>query len=170
MKLPLFFTNAYTRSRVWDDVCAWFNPRQKWLTDVIPNTWCDKTELIPRVLFICLVDFVDNEKGLDQLNVDWSSDLAAGYITQEYVDEVNSKYGLLKEVYDYIKTERHQLHIDLDAAYPPMPDLFTKRTVTMEEGSYEKLYGEVNRIEKLIEEKDQWAMKAIVEHVGILWT
>ena len=51
----------------WDlkyQIGAWFKPRQKWLTKTIPNTWCDKTSLIPHLLFTCLVNYVEDENGL----------------------------------------------------------------------------------------------------------
>lgn len=171
MKLPLLLTNSYTRSRVWNNICAWFNPRQRWLTKVIPNTWTDKTELIPRLLFTCLIDFVESEEGLSQLNMDWEDELAQGHVTQEYIDDINKCYGLLKEVYDYVKTERDVLEKQQNAAYPELPpNLFSKGYVNTDHRSYGEMYGEVNRLEALIEQKDQWAMKAIVEQVGILWT
>jgi len=36
--------------------------------------------------------------------------------------------------------------------------------------SYEESYAETTRLEKLIEEKDMWAMQTIVKHYQKLWT
>ena len=55
--------------RYWDNLCYFLNPRQKWLIKKIPNSWCDKTGLIPIVNFAMVIDFVEGE---DALNVtDW---------------------------------------------------------------------------------------------------
>ena len=168
MKLPLLFTNRYARKDLYDTVRCWFKPCQKWLTKEIPNTWCDKTELIPRLLFTCLINFVEEEKGLDQLGISWESDLKAGYVTQAYVDDHTYRYGLLKKVYDYVKYERDFLKNLMNASYPDHLPEFLGGPV--DNRPYEVKYAETNRLEKLIEDKDQWAMKSIVEQVGILWT
>ena len=168
MKLPVILTNS--RRDLWYKISSWFNPRQKWLTKVIPNIWCDKVELVPLLLFTVLIDFVEQEKGLDQLDVDWSEDLRAGYVIQEYVDDIQTKYGLLRQVYAYVKTDRKIFHDRMNEAYPSeLPTFITNGNSTSEE-PYATKYREVIRLRKLIEEKDQWAMKAIVEHVGVLWT
>ena len=112
------FPNRFQRSRIRNSISSFFRPRQKWLTKVIPNTWCDKTELIPLLLFTILIDFVEGEKGTDQLNVDWSEDLAAGYVTQEYVDNINLIYGEIQAAYEYVKNERPLLLKAHDESYP----------------------------------------------------
>jgi len=166
--LDLISFNSFRRSWAWADVRAFFNPRQKWLTKQIPKTWCDKTELVPLVLFAILIDFVESEKGCDQLNVDWSEDIAKGYVTPEYVDSVKRIYSELLEVYHYAKTGRAALQKALDESYPEID--ITSKTPWKTEQPYEIAYAETNRLEKLIEEKDQWAMTTIIKHVGVLWT
>lgn len=156
----------------WQDVCAYFNPRQKWLTKVVPNTWCDKTELIPRLLFASLVHFVEEEEGIAHLDTDWTDELE--FVSEEYVAKVKSICGELKEAYDYIKVERPGLQKALDKSYPDINldavgEMLTAVTVEPYH-DYHATYAETNRIEKLIEDKDQWAMNTITKHVGFLWT
>ena len=171
----------------WDlkyQIGAWFKPRQKWLTKTIPNTWCDKTSLIPHLLFTCLVNYVEDENGL-QDEVDWDDDLAKGYVSQEYVDSRKQIYGDLREVYNYIKTERPQLEKQHHDSYPvrkeqdKVKDLFveaedgnfTMRSCEELYGmSYQEAYAEVNRLEKLVEEKDMWAMNTIIKYHQYMWT
>lgn len=162
---PSMLFNSFWRHDVVYPVTSWFNPKQKWLTRVIPNTWCDKTELIPQLLFACLIDFVEKEKGLGQLDIDWSKELEAGHVSQGYVDNVIKTYTELRDVYNYIKTERAQLEKQHNESYPdyPLPP-------ELEGKGYYEVYAETNRLEKLINDKDQWAMHAIVTHVGCLWT
>lgn len=162
---PSMLTNRFWRHDVVYPVTSWFNPKQKWLTREIPNTWCDKVELVPRLLFACLIHFVEKEKGLNQLDIDWAEELAAGHVSQEYVDNVTRIYTELRDVYNYVKTEREVLQKLHDESYPDYP-----LPIELKDLKYEELYGETNRLEKLIKEKDQWAMHAIVTHVDCLWT
>ena len=178
----LLFNSFY-----WDDlrykISAFFKPRQKWLTKTIPNTWCDKTALIPHLLFTCLTHYVEDEKGL-QDHTDWTEDLEKGYISQEYVDSVKNTDNELREVYNYIKTERPELEKQHENSYPTpsskaINDLFIKEedgNCTMRSCeelygmSYKEAYAEVHRLEALIEEKDMWAMNTIVKHYQKMWT
>lgn len=177
----LLFNSFY-----WDDlrykISAFFNPRQKWLTKTIPNTWCDKTALIPHLLFTCLVHYVEGEEGLHD-NYDYAEDLEKGYVSQQYVDSVLETDRELREVYNYIKTERQELELSLEASYPkpkdPNEDIFVKTSdIVFQVKSCEELYGlsyteayaGVRRLEGLIEEKDAWAMNTIIKHYQKMWT
>jgi len=161
---------------------AFFKPRQKWLTKTIPNTWCDKVSLIPHLLFTCLVHYVEDEKGLSD-DYDFSEELEKGYVSQQYVDSVLTTDRELREVYNYIKTERPQLEEQHDNSYPTSNSKGGDFFVQDADGRYtmrscEDLYGlpykeayaETHRLEKLIEEKDMWAMQTIVKHYQKLWT
>lgn len=167
--LDLISFSSFARGVAWNHVSSFFRPRQKWLTDKIPNTWCDKVELVPLVLFTILIDFVESEKGTDQLHIDWTEELEAGHVSQEYVDQVKTIYAELEAAYHYAKTSRQILLNRLDLSYPE-PDLSKGIFGTKKSGTYEELYGETNRIEKEIADKDYWAMNIIVKHVGVLWT
>ncbi len=169
----------------WDlkyQIYAWFCPRQRWLTNTIPNTWCDKVTLIPHLLFECLIHYVEKEEGL-QDKIDWSEDLEKKYVTQEYVDNIKKTCGELREVYNYIKTERPQLEKLHCSSYPKRIAKNKEIFVKLEDGNYmmkscEELYGvpykeayaEMFRIEKLLEEKNMWAMNTIVKYHQHLWT
>jgi len=162
--------------------------QQDWLRKEIPTTWEDKRSLIPKLLFTCLVNFVEAEGGLSQQDVDWTNDLKAGYVSQEYVDSVKKIYSDLQAAYYYVKIERPQREIDFDNSYPEtlpgVHGVFEEPTIdelgnksrcmrsceTLYGMSYEEAYAEHNRLEKLIEDRDQWAMKIIVENVHSLWT
>lgn len=165
--LDFFSFSRFSRSIAWDHVRCFFRPRQKWLTKQIPNTWCDKTELVPLVLFAILIDFVESEKGTNQLHVDWTEDLQKGYVTQEYVDSIRKIYAELEEAYHYAKTGRAALQEALDKSYPEV-DIVGGKFSTQQ--PYEIAYAETNRLERELEEKDYWAMNIIIKHVGLLWT
>ena len=181
-KHPSLIFNSFFWNDLKYQISASFNPRQKWLTKSIPNTWCDKTTLIPHLLFECLIHYVEKEEGL-QDQTDWSEDLKNGYVTQEYIDNLKTRDELLRAVYNYVKTERLVIESEQDNSYPiplsPTKDLFTKnedgnrtmRTCDDVYGmSFTEAYAEVNRLEKLIEEKDMWAMNTIVKYYQYMWT
>jgi hypothetical protein len=165
--LNLFSPIRWKRSLAWDELGAWFNPRQKWLTSKIPNTWCDKPELIRILMFEMIVNFVEEEKGLDQFNVDWSEDIKDGYVTQEYVDDRNSIYSQIKIVYDYIKDERPALVKAHDESYP---EINFNTFAPVNDVPFNEAYAENNRLEALLEEKDDWALHKIVELREYIWT
>ena len=162
---------------------AFFNPRQKWLTKTIPNTWCDKVTLIPHLLFSCLVHYVEDEKGL-QDHIDWTEDLEKGHVSQEYVDNLKETDSELRSVYNYIKTERPDLEKQHQNSYPTrkskgVDDLFVETedgNLTMRSCEdlygmpYKEAYAETHRLEALIEEKDMWAMQTIIKHYQKMWT
>lgn len=157
--------NKYFWNQKWSEVKAYFNPRQKWLTKVIPNTWADKTWLVPNLLFAILIDFVEEEKGLSQLDINWDEERA--FVSDEYIKEVMTSYGELKEAYEYLKNEREALKEAHANSYPEI--VMTDKGMTTKE-PFEIAYAENNRIEAELKEKDMKTMMTIVKHYEILWT
>jgi len=160
---------------------------QAWLRKEIAYEWEDKVSLIPKIMFACLVHFVEVEDGLSQLGVDWTEDLKQGHVTQEYIDTRNAVYESLHYAYNYVKTERPQLEKQLDDSYPEstFSEDWVGKTTKIVNGTeftimktceerfgalYAEVYAETNRLDALIEEKDQVAMSIIVKNVHYLWT
>lgn len=48
----------------WQALCDVINPKNKWLTKIIPNHYVENDQLIQLVLFKILVSYVEVEKGL----------------------------------------------------------------------------------------------------------
>lgn len=144
-------------------VRSYFINQQAWLTKEVPRTFCDKVELIPRVLFAALVDFVEKENGLNQLEIDWEEERKHSFISQEYIDEVIQIHTELLCVYLYIKTIRPKLQKDLDKSYPEFGAKGTK-------GTYEELYKLTNNLQKQLNDYDMDAMLTIVKYHKSLWT
>ena len=164
------FLNPWFWSGCWVDIKCLFNPRQKWLTKKIPNHWCDKVELIRIVLFECLVDFVDGEKCFEVLC--WGENeedcKQYGENWQQRVQEKQEEKAKILKCYDYITKQRPQLSIDLDKAYPEfdIDDMLQVRKTI----NYLDTYGEVIRIEALIEKLDKETLSTILELRERLWT
>lgn len=181
-KKPSLVFNQFFRSDLKNKIEAWFNPRQKWLTQTIPNTWCDKVTLIPHLLFECLVHYVEKEEGL-QDQIDWSQDLKDGHVSQQYLDAIIKRDKTLRSAYNYIKFERPELERQHANSYPKTISANKERFVENKDGHYmmrscEELYGmpyeqayaETNRLEKLIAKKDMITMKTIIKYHEHLWT
>ncbi len=162
------FLNPWFWLYCWTDIKCFFNPRQRWLTKKIPNHWCDKVELIRIVLFESLVHYVDEEKCFDVLAWDEEDIEGCDLNLKTFFDEKRERKAKILKCYDYITKQRPQLSIDLDKAYPEfeIDDMLQIRK-TM---NYLETYGEVNRIEALIEKLDNETLSTILELRERLWT
>jgi hypothetical protein len=136
-------------SDIWDKIRYAVNPRQKWLTKHIPNSWCDKVTLVRDVNFAMIVHFIEGEKCFEMTDYEGSSE---GHV--KFARE-------LMECYLYIKTRRPMLEKQFWDSYPN-DDEYT--------GDYYKDYAETNRLEKELEEQDTKWLTWIVTNRGFLWT
>jgi len=174
------FKASFWRDLLYKIEC-FFKPRQEWLTDVIPDTHCDKVELIPSVLFKCLEHYVEVEMKNDwnhDIGYTYEEDLKLGYVTQEYVNHQIMIDKDLLWAYEWIKEGRVELKQKIDDAYPPsksIGDMFTKG----EDGNYSmnpvsekesNCYAEVTRLETILSKKDIETMQVIVRYHESLWT
>lgn len=169
MKLRNIFKKYFWTELKWDIIC-FFTPRQKWLTDKIPNNWCDKVELIPLVLFEILVNFVEQE--MEAVSWDFSQEVRHGNCSQEYSDHIKFIKSEILSVYDYIKIKRPSLEQELKDLHPPLEDvvkdlqnLFDNRSSSLMDA-----HREIERVKKEIEDLDTQAMYKIVKYRSYLWT
>jgi hypothetical protein len=135
--------------KAYDEFCYFLNPRQKWLTKKIPNSWCDKVTLVPDVNFAMIVHFVEGEKCFENTDYELSSE---GHV--KFARE-------LIECYLYIKVRRPALDKQYWNSFPEDEE-YT--------GDYYKDYAETNRLEKELEEQDTKWLTWIVTNRGYLWT
>jgi hypothetical protein len=184
-KLARMF-RKYTNSHYWFEfrynIKCFFYPQQEWLTDEIPNTFCDKVELIPKILFTCLTHYIEVECEKDHVHgigYDWSKELEDKQVSREYVDKICLREEQLMKAYNWIKSGRDALEARIDAAYPPSQpwDEMFKRSEE-HEGHYEMIvskersecYKEVNRLEAIKLDKDKRCMGVIIKYHEHLWT
>jgi len=157
----------------YEQVNSRWNPRQKWLTDKIPRTYCDKVELIPLLLYTCIIDFVEKEKALER--IDWEGSFEGGAEFREK----------LVECYDWAKKGREEHQKRSDAARPePLRDFSHEEMfieggdgffemISSEEhygGPTEVVYAEHWRLEAEFEEIDSGWLRWTVENRSRLWT
>lgn len=86
-KIDMFFSNL-------------FFPKQRWLK--VPKEWCDKTELVPNLLFQIIINFVEEEDGLNSRN--WYYECEDGQV----IDDTDKKKEL-ERAYRYAKYVRNKL-------------------------------------------------------------
>ena len=155
-----------------DKIQPLFDPQNTRYRKAIPRKWCDVSGLIERVNFEFIKGFYEDE--YLHGNTDWEA-------TGEHAVEF-AKW--LESAYDYITIERPKLEKDMDNAYPPlrpMEEWFepcetdSKGKVTMlkmvDDGkTYEEKYGEVNRLEQLIQDKDLEILTQLVKYRHFFWS
>lgn len=157
----------------YDHIKTIFKPHHSRLRKAIPRQWWDLSGLIVDINFEIIKSFYEDEysKGI----VDWNS------------DEYHKKFAKwLESAYKYITVDRPTLEKQMDAAYPetnfddmfhePKKDKYGNVTRTMKSceerygKSYEELYGEVNRLEALIDKKDTKILTELIKYRSYFWT
>lgn len=140
-------------------ISSFFFPRQKWLTKIIPNTWCDKTELIPRILYECLKHYVEKEKCFE--TVDWDHHIAYKDVARD-----------IKECYKWITEDRPKLQAEIDRiindGFEGIDSLM--RELQSPTKTYDERYPNLTNLELELENKDTYYLTLIVKHRGYLWT
>jgi hypothetical protein len=183
-KLRNFFDDRFGIRSIWDllpfkwkmnyydKIRPIFNPQNKRFRKAIPRTWVDVSHLIEIINFEFIKGFYEEE--YLHGNTDWEA-------TGEHAVEF-AKW--LESAYDYITIERPQLEKDMDNAYPPLrpiDEMFTpcetdeKGKVKMfrmiDDGkTYEEKYGEVNRLEQLIQDKDTEILTQLIKYRHFFWS
>lgn len=129
---------------VWD-VYRSFKPCHQQIRKAIPNRWTDITELIRIVNFELLKSFHDNEMHI----IEWNS------------NELHAEFkSWIDKAYQYITIERPQLEDQISHSYPPLGS----------KGTYEEKYGELNRLEKLLAQKDTEVLTEMVKKREMFWS
>jgi hypothetical protein len=146
-----------------------FKPQHSRLRKAIPKQWCDITSLIVDVNFEFIKTFYEEEY-IDGV-VDWS----ATDCHKEFAE-------WLELSYKWITKRRPELEKERDEAYPetlPFEKMFeevqdskgNKMYQMVDSGiPYDIKYKEVNRLEKVIEEKDTEILTQLIKRRDYFWT
>lgn len=136
-----------TNDLAWN-IYRFFNPCNKRIRKVIPNTWCDLAELTLRINFEIIKSYVEEE--MDQIV--WTS------------NETHNEVGKwLKESYEYITKEREQLLKDFDEALEHSSE-------NLRSLPYGERYKVPNEIEALIDKKDKEILIGLANYRQFLWS
>lgn len=138
---------------VWN-VYRWMKPCHQPVRDAIPREWCDCTELILQVNFAIIREFVENEMD----SVVWDDPERP---------QVMAAGEWLRESYKYITETRVELQDQYSQALNHSSDLPLEIRKAM---TYEQKYGESNRIEQEIDDRDKQVLMGMAEFRQWMWT
>ena len=157
------------RMYYWDKIKPIFKPKNQRIRKSIPRTWRDISHLMVDVNFEFIKAFYEDEYSKDI--VDWTG------------TESHKEFAEWLELsYKWITQLRPQLQLDLENAYPPckpIDEMFEpienengrKMFKMVDDGiPYDVKYGEVNRIEELIDNKDTEILTEFVKRRNYFWT
>lgn len=134
-----------------------FAPQHSRLRKAIPRTWQDISHLIEIVNFEFIKSFYEDE--YTDGFVDWNHD----QIHKDFAQWLESAYA-------YITKERPELEAQMWASYPDYKMDNWWEEYKTRKGNNEDLYGEVNRLEALIREKDTEVLINLIKNRDFFWT
>jgi hypothetical protein len=159
--IPYWIRDLYYKT------CCFFNPRNKWLTKKIPKTWVDKDYIIELCLIESLREFVEGEDGLGQYEQSQTD--------PEYPAWQKQFDRELKEAYEIITIQLPQLQKQMDEAWdkvekPPLGADELLKWLNNPTPTYEERYGNIDRLEKEIDDLRTKVMTWIVVNRAKMWT
>lgn len=150
--VTMYFKIRWTRIKhLKYTIKCFFFPKHPELRKAIPNTWVDIASLVIDLNFAMILSF---KKEADASCVDWDG------------TENHRKFkNWLDAAVEWINVNRPALQKQRDGSYPSYPLAPEKKGL-----SYEQLYSEVIRIEKLINDTDSNIVKQMIEYREYMWT
>ena len=160
------------RMTYYDKIRPLWNDENKRVRKSIPRTWKDITSLMVEVNFEMIKTFYEEE-------------FTAGIVDWECTNGHKEFSDWITYAYNYITKDRPAYEQAMWDAYPPtrpLREMFTpcetdektgkvKMYKMVDDGiSYEEKYGEVNRLEALIEDLDTRVLTDFVKYRGYFWT
>lgn len=143
-------------------------PQQRWLTKQFRRTWMDKDEIIRTTIFESVVHWVEVE-GKDEMDADWSEDLAAGHVTAEYVKDKKKFIDRIMAIYLWHTHDRGVLQKEHEELTNQVFDTLTA-IETVPKKFRTGFYKKMAAIEKKIKDTDSKHMKTVIDLSGYLWT
>jgi hypothetical protein len=146
---------AYSIKRIYRDskyaIKCFFKPYHSDIRKAIPRKWADVSSLVIDVNFAMILSF---KKEADESCVDWDG-----------TDGHRKFKNWLDAAAKWIQEDRPAIEKQRDNAYPPYP-----LPEHMRDWNYDQLYGEVNKLEKIINETDSTIIKQMVDYRDYMWT
>lgn len=158
IKLPWYESMWYDIERNFHDavwsVYRWFVPCHQAVRKAVPRKWMDCTELVLNVNFAIIQEFVEHEMD----SVVW--DDAAR-------PEVMAAGQWLRTSYEYITKHRAELQQQCSDALIVASDLPPQQRRQM---TFDQIYGEFERIEQEIADRDQQVLGGLARYRQWMWT
>ena len=145
----LWFNINYNSKEFAWKLYRWFKPCHQRIREVIPNRWIDLPDLTLSINFEIIKSYVEEEMD----NVSWDHH-------EKYIEVAN----WLRASYEYITKGRIELQLQFDK------ELEIASSSSKKGMPYEERYGETNRIEGLIDEKDKEVLIGLANYRQYLWS
>jgi len=163
------FTIPYSIRDKWYMFRDWFCPRQKWLIQKIPNHWIDKDTLWEICILEGIKHYVEQDSGLG-----WEEgDYEKSQNDPEYPEWQKKFDKEVKENYELIVRKLPALEKELEEEWKKIPHFeFVNRDDerAVAPNTYEKTYGEVDRLDKEISDLKTKIMIWAVTNRESIWT
>jgi len=155
--------------RMWyyDNITPTLNPSHNRIRKSIPKQWRDISTLIVDVNFEMIKSFYEDE--YLKINLNWNA-----------YKEQKSFSNWLKRTYKYITKDRVDLEKNIENAYPKydFDDLLKRMKgsegngieLVTDKKTYKQKYGEVDRLEKILKNKDSKVLSELVKYRDFFWT
>lgn len=144
--IPYKYRNFY-----YTNIRTIFKPQHSRIRKAIPSHWVDLDYVLIHVNFEILKSFYEDE--YKDGPVDWSS------------DKKHKRFAKwLEGAYSYVTIERPKLLKKVEDSYPDL------NIVESGKKSYKELYGNVDKYEKIIFDKDTKIIYELLKNREFLWT
>ena len=152
----------YKIRKVWDELRWYLNPRQKWLTRKIPNSWIDKDTLWEICILEGIKHYVEQDGGLEFYEV--NHDFDPTYPEWQKAFDIKVRF-----YYEMITKKLPDLEKQLEETWKRVPPVVIQdfKHIKID---YNKTYGEVDRIEKEIHDLKTEIMVWAVTQRDFIWT
>jgi len=131
-----------------------FKHRNPWVNKAIAREWRDLDHIYEEILFAGIINYVEGEECFKKNT--WINPEEIIYKRQ------------IEKIYHWAKTGRYDLQKQINNAYPSFDDNFSLSAIKAK--TYNELYGEVNRLEKILRDTNTKHLVWLVKNRGILWT
>jgi len=122
--------------------------KQKWLIQSLPNSKMESDDLVRELLFLILVDSVENKRLLERFP--W--DLDEG--SQKLKSQIENAYSWIKEKRPLLENKIEQLEVD----FPSVPE-----DENLWKFVNENHIGDIIAAQQTLREKDQTVLKTIID-------
>lgn len=136
------------KDKYWS-LCAFFNPRQKWLTNKIGRRWVDKIELVSLVAFESIIHFIEKEKAFE--HIEWNATPEHKKAAEEF-----------KRAYKYVKINIPILEEKNEKLY--------KNRISQSVANCEEIMDKIRENDIEIEWMTQEVVEIIAKYRNFLWT
>lgn len=143
----------YRIKQIIRNIKSFLFPRQKWLTQQIPDSWLDKDSIFEIILPACLIHFIEEEKCFE--------------VTKWETEEEKKYKKQLEDIYYWYKISQKVLQHKIDVL---MEDLYGEGSGGFNVSRNPAKIAVLDKLEKELYDTNTKCMVWLIENRNILWT